>query len=276
MAQLVERYFHTVEVTGSIPVSPTMDNEEGKGMSLVVSESLKGLLAIQEFDLKIKENKRLLESLPSELKNVEQEFKGKSDQLAQQKDKHKQLLLDNKKFELDVKTNKDKEDKLNTQIMSAKTNQEYKAFEKEIFGLKTLSSQVEDRMLEKMEQIEQIMRVIADIEKDIQKDREVVQKRKREVEEQIQKIQTQIELDTAERNKLVPQVEPVTMKRYEKVIVRVHGAALVSVKDDRSCGGCHIKLTAQVWSDLHRVDRLVTCESCSRILYIEQQESAAE
>ncbi|MDD5756941.1 MAG: C4-type zinc ribbon domain-containing protein [bacterium] len=36
---------------------------------------------------------------------------------------------------------------------------------------------------------------------------------------------------------------------------------------NNSCGGCHMTLPPQVVNEVRKLDRLVLCESCSRILF---------
>ena len=85
-----------------------------------------------------------------------------------------------------------------------------------------------------------------------------------ELEENLKKL-------LAEKEKLVQEISPESIKRYESIATTKDGLAVVSVEGDH-CGGCHVLLPSQVYEDLARDDRMVTCGSCGRILYLQGEE----
>ena len=77
-----------------------------------------------------------------------------------------------------------------------------------------------------------------------------------------------------ERNRdgLAPGISPQTLATYERVLEIREGLALVPVMSE-SCGGCHRRLPPQVINQVYLKANLVTCESCSRILYFDEAHS---
>ena len=63
------------------------------------------------------------------------------------------------------------------------------------------------------------------------------------------------------------------LAHYEKVLTGRDGVALAAVKG-KSCQGCFMNLPPQVINEIKMKDKMITCDSCARILYIENEEDA--
>ena len=61
-------------------------------------------------------------------------------------------------------------------------------------------------------------------------------------------------------------VERAALSLYERVLAGREGLALVPLVN-KSCGGCHMVQPPQVISEARLNAKLVTCDSCNRILY---------
>ena len=66
----------------------------------------------------------------------------------------------------------------------------------------------------------------------------------------------------------VKDVDPETLRLYERVLEKKEGVALTSAKGG-VCSACGMQLRPQLADQLHMDDKIVVCESCSRILYPE-------
>ncbi|MBI2496328.1 MAG: nucleic acid-binding protein, partial [Candidatus Omnitrophica bacterium] len=75
-----------------------------------------------------------------------------------------------------------------------------------------------------------------------------------------------------DRKTLLPDVQRQTLETYERILAIREGLALVPVVSD-ACGGCDRRLPPQVIHEVYLKARLVTCETCSRILYFDEAHS---
>jgi hypothetical protein len=67
-------------------------------------------------------------------------------------------------------------------------------------------------------------------------------------------------------------IELSALRLYERILNSKKAPALVPIVN-RSCQGCHLAVTAAVESVLRRGEAdIITCENCSRILYIPKEE----
>ena len=65
---------------------------------------------------------------------------------------------------------------------------------------------------------------------------------------------------------LAAAVDDSTRNRYERLF-KSKGENAVTGIEHSACGGCHMKLPAQIVSNCRAQVELVTCPNCGRILY---------
>jgi len=75
---------------------------------------------------------------------------------------------------------------------------------------------------------------------------------------------------SAERETLAQKVDKEYLSKYERILHSKDGLAMVSVEHD-ACGGCNINLPPQVINEIRMKEELIFCQSCARILYIEEE-----
>jgi predicted nucleic acid-binding Zn-ribbon protein len=73
----------------------------------------------------------------------------------------------------------------------------------------------------------------------------------------------------ARRKQIVPEIEPKILAQYERILLNRDGLAIVSVRNN-SCGGCNMFVPAQVINLIKMYERIITCEICNRMLYIDE------
>ena len=179
-----------------------------------------------------------------------------------------------KQRELDLQAKEDGVKKLQVQLYQLKTNKEYQTMQQEIEGHKADKSRVEDDILVLMEEADTLNRdlakeraLFADAEKHLNEDKKVI-------EDEIAALDKRIAELEAERAAAAAQVDKKVLAHYEKVLSGRDGVAIVAVKDN-ACQGCFMNLPPQMINEIKMNDKVITCESCARILYIEKEADAS-
>ena len=77
--------------------------------------------------------------------------------------------------------------------------------------------------------------------------------------------QAQIAQLRAERGETAKKLPADTLNTYERIRKKWNGLAIAEATGGR-CAACQIMLRPQYFQDLKKAERLMTCESCGRIL----------
>ena len=155
--------------------------------------------------------------------------------------------------------------KFKGQLMDVKTNKEYQAMLKEIEAAQTEVRHLEDRILERMLEADELAARQKNAETRLAADKQVIACERTQLEEETTRLQRELEEATSKRAQVVAEVAPGPLWTYELVRGR-RGTAVAEVKGDY-CSACHVRLRPQAANELRRNDMLFQCESCQRILY---------
>lgn len=197
------------------------------------------------------------------------EFQEKQTAYKQQEDRKMktQLLQKTKEGELAVKEENIK--KTQGQLGSLKTNKEYQAKLAEIESLKADKSVIEEDILKLMDEVEAVKKAVEEEKQALAGEEKIYGEKKKELENKARDLDAQMAALEGQRQILVTSVEKTVLRTYEHILQGRAGSALVAIKLN-SCEGCHMRVPHQVINEIKMYDRLITCENCSRILYLEE------
>lgn len=236
--------------------------------TLDLKSQIQSLGQLQVVDSEIAGLRQEKEAKPQEIMVLEAGFEAEKKQVTDAENLSLELQKQKKEEELELATKEEGIKKFQTQLYQLKTNKEYQAMVKEIEGIKADASLMEDKILELMDKIDAAK---ANIEKEKQK----LQEKEKEFNAQKNKIQARIkEIDErltqleTQRSQIIPEVEPKIFSTYEKILANRNSLAIVEVKNN-SCGGCNMYVPPQVINLIKMYERIIVCEVCNRILYIE-------
>ena len=231
-------------------------------------------IELQEVDHKIAEAGSRIDSLPARIKAIEEQLKD----FLSAFDAAKRRLAANQKErrELDVEIQQinAKITKHRDQLYQVKTNEQYRAMLKEIEGEESNIRKIEDRILERMVESEQLEKQIADASQKLDSEKARVAKESGTLEAERQAAIVERDQLTARRNELAGSLTEEIRNLYEK-LKRARGGIAVAEVRDGFCSGCHVRLRPQAFNDVSTSDGLFTCENCVRILYYDPHAETA-
>ncbi len=181
-------------------------------------------------------------------------------------------------LDLDLKERDQKVASLRSALNTAKTNKEYAALLTQINTLKADNAKLEDDGLKVMQDVEAIAaeteQVKATIEAEKKRGEEISQSSQAEVD----KLSAMMEKLSAERAEAAKEVPAKELALFERISQQADGEAMATVEihgdkppHDYICGGCYMGLNAEHVNALLTRDAIRTCDSCGRILYLQEQ-----
>ncbi len=239
-----------------------------------------GALMIKEIEILVEMQKRddiisekdiLTETLPRELnsliKNLEEA------DLVQENTKNEldENSTTQKLKELDIKDNNEHIEKYKNQLLTIKTNKEYKALNSEVSHLETKNSQIDDELIVLMEE-ETVLR-------DNLKEAEIKQKYAEEqlkaneekLKRKIEQVKKDIEEIREKRNELARNLPRQLVKRYG-ALIRNKGKKAVVFNIKNACSGCGYTIRPQLVIEIREGNKIVSCENCGRMLVSESKD----
>jgi predicted nucleic acid-binding Zn-ribbon protein len=225
------------------------------------------LVRIQESDLQVDDLKARAESIPRESAELDAELAEAKDSLERANARHKELDKQQRHEELLLEDKNTILKKYDTQLFAVKTNREYKAMLAEMGGVKAEISSIEEKILEILTDIDYATEEVAAAENHLQDEEAVVRDKKVDLEKELKEVTQNLEERGRQKQELIPSVDEELYQLYERIrTAKKNGPGAVPVVND-SCGGCFMQVPAQVVNEVIAGDRIITCQSCSRILY---------
>lgn len=228
-------------------------------------KELKILVKMQECDDIIGEKEILTKQLPEELNNLKQNLETANNNLAETENALEENLKTQKLKELDIKANNEKIEKYKNQLLTIKTNKEYKALNSEVSHLENKNSETDDELIVLMEEE---VNIIAQLEID-KKEQKKADDELKANEEKLRKKIEDVEKGIAEyrnkRNILAKELNPQLVRRYALLIKNKNRKAVV-FSDNNACGGCGYNIRPQLIIEINEGQKIINCENCGRLL----------
>lgn len=156
--------------------------------------------------------------------------------------------------------------KFKDQLMEVKTNREYQAMQKEIEVAQTEVRRIEDRILERMLEADEISQEIREAEAAAAAERQAVSDERRRLEDEATGLQAELDRASVTRQTLMAELAPDLLGLFEHVSKGRRGIAVAEARDGH-CTLCNVRLRPQMFNEVRRNESVIQCESCQRILY---------
>jgi predicted nucleic acid-binding Zn-ribbon protein len=178
-----------------------------------------------------------------------------------------------KQKELDLETQEGSIRKHSTELNAVKTNDAYRALMGEIEKAKQIQSALEDEILQLMEQVDQATKSWKEKEASFRANESGLLKQISEFETKQKDLEQTLTGKQAERQAAFDALPKNLSAQYEKIRKGKRGAPLVPIRSEQ-CSGCHMKVSQSLINEVRRGQKMITCESCSRIVYLEDAVAA--
>ena len=231
-----------------------------------MNADLKRLIRLQTIDLDIQQLRAKIDKFPGISKALDDKLRDAQAHVAAAQEKSKNSLATRKKLEGEVGTLESKISKYREQMLAVKTNEEYKALQKEIEHTQAAIGKVEDGILTLMLDAESTQQDIRTAEARLKEDQQRVNQERKELESDHQKDHSAMESCEKERKELESQVSTDLLPRYERVR-KFRGGIGISAARDYVCEVCQVRIRPQVFQEIKKNDQIIACDACQRILY---------
>ncbi|HLY16646.1 MAG TPA: C4-type zinc ribbon domain-containing protein [Bryobacteraceae bacterium] len=221
---------------------------------------------LQELDNRVTELTREISALPRHIAQIEKKLESHTRKLEADRAALSANQTDRKRNESEIQTQEQKISKLRGQMAEAKTNEQYRAFQNEIEFCEKEIRKAEDHILELMGESEPLDKNVKAAELALKQEKSQVEGEKQQARARTDEDKGALDLINQERTRIVASMSPGVHRHYERIRKGRQGVAIAEAVDGR-CSACHMTIRLQYLQDVKRGDQVMSCESCSRILY---------
>jgi predicted nucleic acid-binding Zn-ribbon protein len=224
------------------------------------------VIQLQSLDQRAAALEKEVAALPKHIAAIEKTLEAHLRRLEADKAALAANQKERKKIEGDIQMNEQKISKLRDQMLGAKTNEQYRAFQHEIDYAEKETRKAEDRILELMAESESLDGNVKKAEAALKEEKKVVESEKTGARERTAIDQAQLEQIRHERGDLAAKLPRTTLAAYDRIRKKHHGVVVAEAVGGR-CSACQITIRPQYFQDLRKGDQVMFCESCGRIVY---------
>ncbi|NOZ22652.1 MAG: hypothetical protein GXP25_16365 [Planctomycetes bacterium] len=237
-----------------------------------MNKDLELLRQLQEIDTRLRKIRKEREEAPGRIESARTLVERRTTEIEKTEKEtekfHSQIEVQQN---LDLKGKEEAKAKLLVQLNTVKTNKEYAAIQNEVAGIDADISKLEDQILDMMTEAESREGELEKARKRLDEANAKLTQTEKEIAEEIERCEAEEAGLTARRDEIRSQVQREYLEPYERLLHRRDGVALVSSKNE-VCQGCFMNLTPQTSASLLTSDKPVFCNSCGRMLYLDEDD----
>lgn len=232
-----------------------------------MGKNVKVLALLQEIDLKIDSARGEKQSLQEGISALETKVEEMRQDIACQNAELEAVEGEKRALEENIAAETDAIARSETRLRDIKTQKEYQAVSKEIAAAKKVKSEVEEQILQIITRSDALKAAIGDRERELLELETASGGQKGELLARIEQLDAIIDENLASREATAQAISPSMIKKYTMLRERRQGVAIVEARNG-SCLGCNMNLPPQVFNSLFKIDSLVACPHCQRLLFL--------
>jgi predicted nucleic acid-binding Zn-ribbon protein len=231
-----------------------------------IKDKLKDLVVLQQYEDEISHIEKELSEVDDRVNRLNSELTEYEDKIERNREILDELKKQYRSDESEEKMVESQIVKSKEKLSAVKTNKEYQSTLKEIDDLKAKTSQIEDRMLDLLDQIESAESQEREDRADLAEVKIQVEEKQKQIRLQSEQQQDVLSSRLKKRDVVLERLDSNTKAHYNRVKRQGRGIAIAAVVD-AVCQVCRMNIPPQLFNDLMRMDSMLMCPNCQRIIY---------
>jgi len=238
------------------------------GERKALSNQLEILFQLQALDIRLQEKQRTVTRYEADLAARRAAIAASTARvdglLAARKDAVSQRALAERKVEDLQESLKQKRQR----AQKARNEKEVHAGHSEVTTAQEEIREAETVQLEAMAKVEELEALIVTARADRTELENEDHRHVTEAESRITELRAELDAERGVRDGAAGQVEAPLRKKYDFLLERRAGLAVVEVDTTGCCAGCHVQIPPQTLIEIRRTGSLRVCPMCQRILFV--------
>lgn len=240
-----------------------------------MKSELEKLIELQKTDTNIRRLNKSIQTADQRRADIEQEFERHAFEIREIQNKSETAKAERAELERQIAEAKAQIDRADRNLKNAQDQKQYETAMRDADVLHKKVSTLEGEVLEKMTIIEEVGKVLEERAEEISGLEGNREKALSEFESELSKHQAELVIEEEGREKVFITLPKNLASVYDRLAKRSRDGIAVAEVKNGSCSACFMKLRPQVLVEIKMSDQIITCESCTRILYIVSERQSA-
>ena len=232
-----------------------------------LKDQLKLLVQLQTVDTQLQELEEAKGDLPRDVKRLRKEQSTLQSAITELDDQTTAATIERRDQEGLIATTSDTLKRHQDQLYDVTSNREYDAITQEIEVEREQISKSETRVLELIELEETANTVLTEKKESLTSVDQELSEKDTDLSRLLKENEKRERKLNHERDKITVRVQKTLMRHYTRVAEATDGRAVAPLERG-ACSGCSYGVPPQLQSEVRRMDQLIICESCGRILVV--------
>jgi hypothetical protein len=226
------------------------------------------LVQLQKIDSQIYDLESRKNTFPAKLEEMDRSLEEKTEGCKQAEENLKRLQVLKNEKETEMQASEEKIKKHESELYQIKNNKEYKALQQEIENIKADVSLLEEEIIGLFDEIESAASKLEEEKTLFEKEKASVEKEKNVIRSEEKELDKDISALKQQREQKVDEIKPPLLDLYKRILFH-RGRTAMSRLSGEFCSECNMHLRPQVINEIRLRKKIVQCENCARILYVE-------
>ncbi len=240
-----------------------------------MKEELAKLIDLQKTDTKIRQLKQAIETASERRASLEQEFEQHASSIREIQKRRDDLTSERAANEKQIAENKTYLERADRNLKHSQNQKEYETAMREIDALNKQVTALETKIVELLGSIEEVEKELETRAEEINTLDAKRSEAMTAFDLEVAGNQADLESESAKRKVVFDTLPAQLASVYDRLAQRSRDGIAVAEVVNGSCTACNMSLRPQMNVEVKKSDKIITCENCSRILYIASREAEA-
>lgn len=237
---------------------------------------LEKLVELQMTDTNIRRLKKIIETADERRANLEREFERHASSIREIQARRDTARAARADFEKQIAESKTYLERANRNLKHAQNQKEYETAMRETDALQKQIAAVETQVLEKMSEIEEVEKVLTERADEISSLEQTREAALAEFDSEIAESRVRLEEEMKKRHDVFITLPSNLASVYDRLARRSRDGIAVAEVRNGACSACFMSLRPQMQAEVRKGNQIITCESCTRILFLPSKEPQSE
>ena len=241
-----------------------------------MKSELEKLVELQKTDTQIRKLKKSIETAEQRRAGIEQEFERHAFEIRDIQGRSEAAKTERADLERQITESKASLERANRNLKNSQNQKEYEAAMREADVLQKHINALETQTLEKMTAVEEVEQTLADRADEISSIEGDRQKALGDFDSELENQRKELGTEMKKREEVFVTLPASLATIYDRLAQRSRDGIAVAEVVNGACSACFMSFRPQVLVELRTSDKIITCEECTRILYIEPKKSQTD